>query len=67
MVVYPISQGQIINVVAFYSNPDDEGQPLEGPVVREATQQEMMNVYKGWESEVQTLLEVGEHSMMRKR
>ncbi|KAI3615121.1 salicylate hydroxylase [Moniliophthora roreri] len=56
IVVYPISQGRIVNVVAFYSRPWDEGKPLPGPEVRNATLEEVLEVYAGWEQEVQDLL-----------
>ncbi|EEB94513.1 hypothetical protein MPER_06659, partial [Moniliophthora perniciosa FA553] len=56
IVVYLISQGRTVNVVAFYSKPWDEGKPLPGPEVRSATLDEVLEVYAGWEKEVQDLL-----------
>ncbi|KAL0579729.1 hypothetical protein V5O48_002293 [Marasmius crinis-equi] len=56
IVVYPISQNQIVNVVAFYSKMEDLGKPLRTPEVREARLDEVLEIYKGWEPEVQELL-----------
>ncbi|THU98534.1 FAD/NAD(P)-binding domain-containing protein [Dendrothele bispora CBS 962.96] len=57
IVVYPISRGRIINVVAFASRIDDEGKPFEGPTVRNCTTEEVLEAYKGWEPEAIQLLE----------
>ncbi|KAK7460590.1 hypothetical protein VKT23_009311 [Stygiomarasmius scandens] len=57
IVVYPISQGKVINVVAFTSQVDNEGKPLDGPTVRECTIEEVLEEYRGWEPEVIELLE----------
>ncbi|KAJ3781222.1 FAD/NAD(P)-binding domain-containing protein, partial [Lentinula aff. detonsa] len=56
IVVYPISGGRIINVVAFFSNPDDEGKSLDGPEIRSATTEEALKMFSGWEDEVGQLL-----------
>ncbi|KAG7085754.1 hypothetical protein E1B28_003297 [Marasmius oreades] len=57
IVVYPISQNRVINVVAFHSKFEDFGKPWSGPEVRDATRKEVLEVYEGWESEVQELLQ----------
>ncbi|KAF5350912.1 hypothetical protein D9758_010492 [Tetrapyrgos nigripes] len=56
IIVYPISQGTIINVVAFCSRLEDEGKSLNGPAVRDSTTEELLEQYKGWEPEVEDLL-----------
>ncbi|KAJ7581404.1 hypothetical protein C8J56DRAFT_1057390 [Mycena floridula] len=57
VVVYPIgAQRQIINVAAVYFKPGDYGKPLEGPTVRDATKEELMSIFAGWEKEVQVVL-----------
>lgn len=58
MVVYPISRGRFINVVAFFSNIADEGKPLDGPEIKSATTEEVLSHFVGWEEEVQELLGV---------
>ncbi|KAL0068338.1 hypothetical protein AAF712_004725 [Marasmius tenuissimus] len=57
IVVYPISQNTIVNIVAFYSKPQDFGKPLTIPEVRDGTLEEVLKVYEGWEPEVQHLLQ----------
>ncbi|KAJ7581402.1 salicylate hydroxylase [Mycena floridula] len=57
LVIYPIgSQKQLINVVGFYSKPSDYGKLPEGPTVRQATKEELVSMYAGWENEIQVLL-----------
>ncbi|KAF9074399.1 hypothetical protein BDP27DRAFT_1317015 [Rhodocollybia butyracea] len=56
VVVYPISRGRFINVVAFFSNMADEGKPLDGPEIKSATTEEVLSHFVGWEEEVQELL-----------
>ncbi|KIK50756.1 hypothetical protein GYMLUDRAFT_51021 [Collybiopsis luxurians FD-317 M1] len=56
IVVYPISGGRIINVVAFFSKLEDEGKPLDGPEIRSATTEEAVDKFSGWEEEVTQLL-----------
>ena len=58
LIVYPISLGKLINVVAFCSWPDKEGTKWEGKTVEECTQAELFAQYEGWEPEVQHLLQV---------
>ncbi|KAJ7595521.1 hypothetical protein C8J56DRAFT_1115495 [Mycena floridula] len=57
IVVYPIgAQRKIINVAAVYSKPGDYGKPLDGPTARDATKEELMSMFAGWEKEVQVVL-----------
>ncbi|KAF5350911.1 hypothetical protein D9758_010491 [Tetrapyrgos nigripes] len=56
LVVYPISQGTAINVVAYSSHLEDEGKPLNGPEVRKSTTEEILEEYKEWEPEVTDML-----------
>ncbi|KDQ56872.1 hypothetical protein JAAARDRAFT_36352 [Jaapia argillacea MUCL 33604] len=61
IVVYPISRGQIINVVAFCSKPHLEGTTFDGPSVVNVTKAEMLAEFSNWEPEVQALLDCIEH------
>ncbi|KAE9390248.1 FAD/NAD(P)-binding domain-containing protein, partial [Gymnopus androsaceus JB14] len=57
LVVYPISAGRIINVVAFVSNVENEGKPLDDLVeIRDSTTEEVLEEFSGWEEEVMQLL-----------
>ncbi|KIK50758.1 hypothetical protein GYMLUDRAFT_51025 [Collybiopsis luxurians FD-317 M1] len=56
IVVYPISGGRIINVVAFFSKPEDEGKPMDDLEIRSATTEEAVDKFSGWEDEVTQLL-----------
>jgi len=53
-----VSKGRLINVGAFCTKLSDVGKALEGPTVRDASQQEMLEEFKGWEDEVINLLKV---------
>lgn len=61
LAVYPISRGQLINVVAFVTVPQGAEKHLKfpGKWVQEATVEDMKEAYAGWEPEVQALLDVG--------
>ncbi|KAJ3727753.1 hypothetical protein C8R42DRAFT_638875 [Lentinula raphanica] len=56
IVVYPISGGRTINVVAFFTNPNDEGKPVNGPEIQRATTADALAEFYGWEDEVGQLL-----------
>ncbi|THU98831.1 FAD/NAD(P)-binding domain-containing protein [Dendrothele bispora CBS 962.96] len=56
IVRYPVSKGRLINVGAFCTRLSDVGKTFEGPTVREATQEELLEEFKGWEDEVINLL-----------
>ena len=58
IITYPISNGRLVNVVAFCSWPDREGSTYDGKMVEERTQEELLKQYEGWEEEVQQLLQV---------
>ncbi|EPQ57035.1 FAD/NAD P-binding domain-containing protein [Gloeophyllum trabeum ATCC 11539] len=57
VVSYSISQGSIVNVVTFASEPEKEGIPYEGPWVTECSRQELLDCYADWEPEVEELLQ----------
>ncbi|KAF9254463.1 FAD/NAD(P)-binding domain-containing protein, partial [Marasmius fiardii PR-910] len=65
IVAYQISQGRYVNIGAFYSKFDEFGKPLNGPEVRDATKEEMLKVYEGWETEVQELIQCIENLTWR--
>nr|AGK29859.1 FAD-binding protein [Volvariella volvacea] len=50
------SKDQLINVVAFVSEPEKEGTLLSGPQVEEVSQEEFRAMYVGWEPEVQAII-----------
>ncbi|TFK18990.1 salicylate hydroxylase, partial [Coprinopsis marcescibilis] len=58
LVVYPLSNGRFTNVVAFTTDPKSEGMawPKDKPATGSATQEELREEYKGWEPEVQALI-----------
>ncbi|PPQ77194.1 hypothetical protein CVT25_011040 [Psilocybe cyanescens] len=56
VVSYSISQGDIINVVTFDSDPKKYGDSYEGEWVSECLQEELLECYSGWEPEVEQLL-----------
>lgn len=61
LIIFPISKGSKINVVAFCSDPSKEGtQYSEDPKdwVVDVPKEELLQQYKGWEQEVVDLLEV---------
>ncbi|KAH8111717.1 FAD/NAD-binding domain-containing protein [Phellopilus nigrolimitatus] len=57
LIVFPISRGRLINVVAFCSWPEKEGTVFEGRTVEECTKSELLEQYVSWEDEVQQLLQ----------
>jgi len=56
VVTYPISQGHLVNIVAFVTVPGGEGKELNGPAMVDVTKQEVLDQYIGWEPEVRNLL-----------
>jgi len=57
LIVYPVSHGKYINVVAVHnSEPDLEGTFIDNTAVTSVPQAEMLAVFAGWEEEVQSLL-----------
>jgi hypothetical protein len=45
-------------VIAFFSNPVEEGQPMPANPVQEVTLEEVLQRFDGWEKEVVDLLKV---------
>ncbi|KAF9541153.1 FAD/NAD(P)-binding domain-containing protein, partial [Agrocybe pediades] len=56
LVVYPISQGQQINVAALVLNPEKKGTYVDGPVVQQSKREDIIRHYQGWEEDVEVLL-----------
>ncbi|KAI0062891.1 FAD/NAD(P)-binding domain-containing protein [Artomyces pyxidatus] len=56
VVSYSISQGTVVNVIAFASDTNQEGSHYSDPWVKDCTQQELLGCYSGWEPEVEQLL-----------
>ena len=44
--------------MAFCSWPEKEGTPLEGKISSEASQEEVLEQFAGWEDEAQQILQV---------
>ncbi|KAL1664903.1 hypothetical protein GGF50DRAFT_88386 [Schizophyllum commune] len=61
IVVFPVQKGRFINVVPFYFDRSREDTTWEGPALRDATSEEILKMYEGWEPEVQALLECMEN------
>jgi salicylate hydroxylase len=57
-VVYPISSGKLINVAAFHAKDELAGTTFPGPWVSQVNNQELLDAYAGWESELQAILKV---------
>ncbi|KAF9064305.1 FAD/NAD-P-binding domain-containing protein [Rhodocollybia butyracea] len=57
IIAYPISSGTLINFLAFDTDPDGEGKEFQGKWVCDTPKEEVLNLYKGWEPCVQSLLE----------
>ncbi|KXN83799.1 Salicylate hydroxylase [Leucoagaricus sp. SymC.cos] len=55
-VVYPISGGKLINIVATVHDRSKEGTVYEGTGNQEVTQSEFFSHFSGWEEEFQALL-----------
>jgi len=58
IVTYPISRGELINLVAFVTTRGGYGTTYPGKWVREVSPEEMRKCYAGWEPEVQEILNV---------
>ncbi|KAH8107255.1 FAD/NAD-P-binding domain-containing protein [Cristinia sonorae] len=57
VVSYGIGKGaNIVNLVAIFSDPKDEGKPFEGPWVVDCSPDDVRKAFQGWEPEVQQLL-----------
>ena len=44
--------------MCFVTHLDKEGAPYDGPTTTPCTQEEVLNIFKGWEEEVLALLRV---------
>ncbi|KAK0212884.1 FAD/NAD-P-binding domain-containing protein [Desarmillaria ectypa] len=59
VVSYSISQGSIVNVITFRSDPEREGSTYSDSTwVTECSQQELLDCYSGWEPEVIEMLQL---------
>lgn len=58
LVSFPISQGRLVNVVLLKYEPAHRGTTYPAPWVSEATQDELIEVYAGWDLQVTALLKV---------
>ncbi|KAF5393346.1 hypothetical protein D9757_000791 [Collybiopsis confluens] len=57
VVSYSISQGKVVNVVTFASEPENEGKAFNSETwVTQCPQQELLDCYAHWEPEVEQLL-----------
>lgn len=57
IIAYPICQGKVINFVAFTSRHDLENSKFNGPWSCLCDKSEFVSVFRGWEPEVQALLD----------
>jgi len=56
-VIYPVSCGQLVNVVVFVSRPELEGQVYSGSWMMPCTQQDLLHEVRLWEEETKALVE----------
>jgi len=56
IIVYPISQGKMINVAAFHTTEDLENTTFNGPWVKGIEKEQILSLFSQWEPEVQVLL-----------
>ncbi|KAL6308500.1 hypothetical protein BKA93DRAFT_725368 [Sparassis latifolia] len=61
VVAYPISNGRIVNFIAFYTQPELEGTPYPDKSGEPAAKEEVLAHFVGWEREVLELLECTEN------
>ncbi|KAH9840776.1 FAD/NAD(P)-binding domain-containing protein [Rhodofomes roseus] len=60
IIAFPIAQATLINIVCFVSQPEQEGTKYDGAWVREASKQELLDAYAGWEPTMIELLNCAE-------
>ncbi|TFY74788.1 hypothetical protein EWM64_g9224 [Hericium alpestre] len=65
IIAYPISNGSMINFLAFYTIPDREGTPFPGKWVEDASKGEALAHYADWEPDVQEILQALEPTVSR--
>ena len=53
-----MAEGQFVNVVGLVHDETREETSHEGPLVKSVSSSELLSVYRGFEPEVQALLEV---------
>lgn len=58
MVVYPVSQGRLINVVIFLHNRGAFGTPFKGRWVVDVSEQEVLDQFEDWEVHCRALAKV---------
>ena len=58
IIAYPISRGTMVNFVAFKSQYDLENSKFNGAWVCISEKSELINIFRGWEPEVQALVDV---------
>ena len=58
IIAYPISRGTMVNFVAFKSRHDLENSKYNGSWFCFCEKSELINTFKGWEHEVQALMDV---------
>ena len=59
VIAYPISQGKLVNFVAFTCRHDLEYTKFNGPWVSVAEKSQFAGYFSNWEPEVQAMLDVG--------
>ncbi|KAI0316051.1 hypothetical protein OF83DRAFT_1060972 [Amylostereum chailletii] len=62
VVTYPISRGELVNLVAFVTVPDGYGKEYEGRWVHDVPPDELREQYAGWEPEVSSILQGVEYA-----
>ncbi|KAF8903941.1 hypothetical protein CPB84DRAFT_713432 [Gymnopilus junonius] len=55
IVAYPVSQGKVINVLVFFSDPEKHGTPMEGHSNSDNATPDFISEFKGWEEDVRVI------------
>jgi salicylate hydroxylase len=63
-VVYPVSGGTGVNIVATIFDKSAENTVREGPWQVEVTEEEFAEAFSGWEDEFQALIKVYCHILL---
>jgi len=58
IIVYPVSQDELVNCVFFTKDLTRQGTIYHGPLSSSCTQEELLANFAGWEEEVQALIQV---------
>ena len=58
VIAYPISRGTMVNFVAFKTRHDLENSKYNEAWVSFSEKSELIKIFRGWESEVQALVDV---------